>query len=101
MPSALESIRWIHGAPDCAMNSEPLLQVHGYNSDTFIFRQNKCFNYEGNFLYLLFGESRALLLDTGAGPEPHAQERVLPLRVKVDEIAASWARERGAPRCLR
>jgi glyoxylase-like metal-dependent hydrolase (beta-lactamase superfamily II) len=29
-------------------------------------RQNKCVNYEAPFMYLLFGEKRAILFDTGA-----------------------------------
>lgn len=54
---------WINGV-DCA--TEPDYQVHRYNRDTYILRQSKCVNFEAPFLYLLFGEQRALLLDTGA-----------------------------------
>jgi hydroxyacylglutathione hydrolase len=41
--------------------------VHQYDADTFILRQSLCTSFEGPFLYLLFGEDRVLLEDTGAG----------------------------------
>lgn len=47
--------------------SEPDVTVWEYDSDTFILRQSLCTNFEGPFLYLLFGEDRALLEDTGTG----------------------------------
>jgi len=55
--------RWIAGGPDCG--SEPSIQVHAYDPDTFILRQSLCTSPEAPFLYLLFGEERALLEDTG------------------------------------
>jgi glyoxylase-like metal-dependent hydrolase (beta-lactamase superfamily II) len=55
--------QWIAGGPDCG--SEPAIQVHAYDPDTFILRQSLCTSPEGPFLYLLFGEDRALLEDTG------------------------------------
>ncbi len=54
---------WINGA-DC--RSEPAIQVHQYNDNTFILRQSLCTNFEGPFLYLLFGDDIVLLEDTGA-----------------------------------
>jgi glyoxylase-like metal-dependent hydrolase (beta-lactamase superfamily II) len=54
---------WIQGGPDCGQ--EPAIQVHRYDDDTFILRQSLCTSAEGPFLYLLFGEDRALLEDTG------------------------------------
>jgi glyoxylase-like metal-dependent hydrolase (beta-lactamase superfamily II) len=53
---------WIAGGPDCG--SEPAIQVHAYDPDTFILRQSLCSSPEGPFLYLLFGEDRAPLVDT-------------------------------------
>jgi glyoxylase-like metal-dependent hydrolase (beta-lactamase superfamily II) len=41
--------------------------VWEYAEDTFILRQSLCTSFEGPFLYLLFGEDRALLEDTGDG----------------------------------
>ena len=42
-------------------------QVHAYNDDFYILRQAAYTNYEKPFLYLLFGNDRAILFDTGAG----------------------------------
>lgn len=53
---------YINGA-DCA--TEPDLQVHAYNDDTYIIRQSLCTNFEGPFMYMLFGSERVLLFDTG------------------------------------
>jgi glyoxylase-like metal-dependent hydrolase (beta-lactamase superfamily II) len=80
-------VKWIHGSADCALNSEPPLHVHAFDDNTVILRENKCLNYEGNFIYLLFGQHRALLLDTGSEPQPHHS---LPLRKTVDDILNKW-----------
>jgi glyoxylase-like metal-dependent hydrolase (beta-lactamase superfamily II) len=45
----------------------PEFQIHEYNEDLYILRQSGCSNYEKPFLYLMFGNDKALLLDTGAG----------------------------------
>ncbi|GAA4353443.1 MBL fold metallo-hydrolase [Angustibacter luteus] len=77
--------RWIHGqrpggAPD------PLLQVHWYDEHTAIIRQSKSVTFEAPFLYLLFGNERALLLDTGA-----TKDRArFPLRDTVDSLVREW-----------
>ena len=44
----------------------PAFRVHEYNPDFFILRQSGCTNFEKPFLYLLFGERTAMLVDTGA-----------------------------------
>ena len=65
-PSADQFPRaWIRGGADCAGETE--IQVHRLDRDTFILRQSLCTSFEGPFLYLLFGQDRALLEDTGAG----------------------------------
>ncbi|MHC5211898.1 MAG: MBL fold metallo-hydrolase [Planctomycetota bacterium] len=56
---------WVHG--DCP---EPGIQVHAYDANTYILRQSMCTNFEGPFIYLLFGEDKVLQLDTGAGGVP-------------------------------
>lgn len=57
--------KWLTGGPNCI--EVPDWQVHEYNPDLYIIRESGCTNYEKPFLYLLFGESKAMLLDTGAG----------------------------------
>jgi hydroxyacylglutathione hydrolase len=59
-------VQWNIGAEDCAKSSQPPLQVHAYELQTFILRQNLCASFEGNFIYLLVGSDKALLIDTGA-----------------------------------
>ena len=63
-------VRWTAGAADCAANAPPPLQVHAYDARTFILRQDPCAHFEANFLYLLLGQDRALLIDSGAVAEP-------------------------------
>ena len=60
---------WIDGT-DCA--NDPVIQVHQFNDDTYILRQSLCTNFEAPFIYLLFGDSKVLMLDTGAGGIPIA-----------------------------
>ncbi len=78
--------RWINGV-NC---NEPRVQVHAYNEDTFIIRQSKCRTFEAPFVYLLFGESRALLLDTGATP-------TINMFNVVDQVVQDWLVANGRP----
>lgn len=77
---------WINGTrPD-----EPETQVQRIDADTFVIRQSVRTNFEAPFLYLLFGETQALLIDSGAGG--------LAIRPTVDRLIADWrARHRGRP----
>ncbi|WP_290862918.1 MBL fold metallo-hydrolase [Hamadaea sp.] len=70
-------VTWIHGAA-----GEPTLQVHRVDDRTFILRQGKSVTYEAPFLFLMTGDDRALLLDTGATDDPAS----FPLRATVDEL---------------
>lgn len=56
-----------HWDDGLSCGSAPPIQVWAYDDNTYIFRQSLCTNFEGPFLYLLFGEDRALLQDTGTG----------------------------------
>jgi hydroxyacylglutathione hydrolase len=80
------SVQWIHGSESSKHNTDPDIQVFWYDDDTVILRQNKAINYEAPFLYLLFGASRAVLLDTGAT----ASSDLFPLRRTVDSLMESW-----------
>ena len=82
-------VRWIHGAPARRRPTGPPIQVHRYDPHTVIMRQSKSVNYEAPFLYLLFGNDRALLLDTGATED----QETFPLRATVDQLIARWLAE--------
>ena len=56
--------------PPSARTHDPLIQVHQFDDDTFVLRVSKCFSFEGNFIYLLFGDSKAVMFDTGGLPSP-------------------------------
>jgi len=60
------AVTWMHGSQNCNQNTDPEVQVHGYNTTTYIIRQNKCRTFEAPFIYLLIGTQSALMLDTGA-----------------------------------
>jgi glyoxylase-like metal-dependent hydrolase (beta-lactamase superfamily II) len=79
-------VRWIHGAPARRRSSDPQIQVHHYDQHTVILRESKSVSYEAPFLYLFFGNDRALLLDTGATADPAK----FPLRATVDRLVAEW-----------
>jgi glyoxylase-like metal-dependent hydrolase (beta-lactamase superfamily II) len=69
VPGSLPA-QWNVGAENCAASPQPPLQVHAYEQQTFILRQSPCVNPEANFLYLLIGSQKALLIDTGAVADP-------------------------------
>lgn len=78
---------WVHGAGD-----EPSLQVQPAAPGLWVLRQSRASNFEAPFVYLIAGNQRALLLDTGAEAAP---DNALPLRETVDNLLAQWQRERG------
>ena len=70
---------WINGVSA----DEPQMQVQRYDDDTYVIRQSIRTNFEGPFLYLLFGSDRALLIDTGAGG--------LTVRPTINRVITEWA----------
>jgi glyoxylase-like metal-dependent hydrolase (beta-lactamase superfamily II) len=79
---------WAESPDGCATRQSDL-RLHEYNADFYILRQSGCTNYEKPFLYLIFGDGQALLVDTGA-----RGARV------ADAIAAAlkrWADAHGKP----
>ena len=86
------AVSWIHGTRRGAP-AEPPLQVHRFDEHTVILRQSKDVTYEAPFLYLLFGNERALLLDTGAVADPAK----MPLRETVDGLIADWLASHPRP----
>ena len=57
-------VSWAESADGCEGRSH--FRLHEYNANFFILRQSGCTNYEKPFLYLIFGDSSALLIDSGA-----------------------------------
>lgn len=84
-PGSLE-VRWIHGSVSAKHNTDPDIQVHRYNEHTVIMRQNMAVHAEAPFMFLLFGNDRAILLDTGAT----RSAEYFPLRQTVDALIAEW-----------
>lgn len=77
---------WIHGAPPGARSHDPPIQVHRHDEHTVVLRQSKAVTYEAPFLFLLFGNDRALLLDSGDVADPAR----MPLRETVDALVENW-----------
>jgi hydroxyacylglutathione hydrolase len=80
---------WIHGAPSRKQCADPAIQVHQSDRHTFILRVSKAVNFEAPFIFLLFGNERAVLFDTG----PSADPAEIPLRRTVDELIDAWLAE--------
>ena len=59
--SAME--HWCRGL--CSIAAASIAGAH-YEPTTFILRQSPCADFEANFIYLLIGADKALLIDTGA-----------------------------------
>jgi hydroxyacylglutathione hydrolase len=81
VPGSLD-VHWNEGAPDCTATPQGPLQVHTYEPQTFILRQSPCASFEANFLYLLVGSEKALLIDTGAVADP----KKMPLAKTILEL---------------
>jgi glyoxylase-like metal-dependent hydrolase (beta-lactamase superfamily II) len=74
--------QWNIGAEDCVASPQAPLQVHTYEPQTFILRQSPCASFEANFIYLLIGSDKALLIDTGAV----ADREAMPLATTIMEL---------------
>ncbi|MBY0507119.1 MAG: MBL fold metallo-hydrolase [Bryobacteraceae bacterium] len=79
---------WPTGGPRCM--ESPDFFIHEYNPHLFILRESGCSHYEKPFLYLIFGQERVMLLDTGAG-----KSELVPL---VDRLIAQWSERHGRPK---
>jgi len=84
-------VHWSEGAQDCAKDPPPPIQVHAYDPHTFILRESLCATFEGNFIYLLAGTSKSLLIDTGAVADP---EQMPLARTVMDLLADAGAADR-------
>ena len=86
--------QWPPSGPECAPAAAEQWQVHAYNKDFYILRESGCSNYEKPFLYLIFGQDRVLLEDTGAGKTDVAKV--------VSGVINDWAarNKRSVPKLL-
>jgi len=75
-------VPWIHGSRD---GGDPAIQVHSYDEHSHVLRQSKDATFEAPFMFLLFGNDRAILFDTGATRDDS-------VRVAVDELVTQWLR---------
>ncbi|HEX9088968.1 MAG TPA: MBL fold metallo-hydrolase [Arthrobacter sp.] len=81
-------VHWFAGTRSRRGSTVQPIQVHLAAPNTVLLRQSIADNFEAPFLYLLFGEERALLLDTGAT----ADAARFPLRSTVDGLMDGWLR---------
>ena len=81
--------QWPASGPTCTPSAADQWQVHAYNPDLYILRESGCSNYEKPFLYLIFGQDRVLLEDTGAGKTDVAKV--------VDGVIKDWAARNKRP----
>src|SRR5688572_14123032 len=71
-------MRWDPGAEECTRELQRT-QIHAYDETTIVVRQNPCVDHEANILYLLTGDERALLLDSGASDDPRLTDELIRL----------------------
>src|SRR5580704_9909467 len=86
---------WRTGGPNCL--TVPDWQVHEYNEDFYILRESGCINPEKPFLYLIFGDKKALLEDTGVGTlmPDNSRGTVIPTAPVIMDLMAKWAAKKN------
>ncbi len=77
-----------HWTDGLACATDPKVQVWAYDASTYILRQSLCTSFEGPFVYLLLGQKKALLIDTGTGS--------VNLAGTVTALVADWQKAIGA-----
>ncbi|WDU63253.1 MBL fold metallo-hydrolase [Pseudomonas poae] len=82
--------KWFSAGPECATFRDDF-QVHSYNANLYILRQSGCVSSDKPFLYLIFGQERAILFDTGAADDTApASGRVPNVVGAVDQVINQW-----------
>lgn len=84
---------WIHGSANCSTNTDPPIQVHQYAPRTWILRQNACLNYEAPFMYLMIGDTKAMLIDSGAT----SSASLFPIRATVQGLLDTYEAANNLP----
>jgi hydroxyacylglutathione hydrolase len=72
-------VHWDPGAQSCPVGQTDPIQVHRFNAQTIVLREKLCATWEAPFMYLLIGDKRALLIDTGDIADP----KLMPLETLV------------------
>ena len=91
--TTLREKKWIHGSADCNSNADPAIEVFRYDQSSYVLRQNKCLSFEAPFIYVLLGDEKVLVLDTGATESPSD----FPLYETVQSlINEQWGQDRKA-----
>jgi hydroxyacylglutathione hydrolase len=83
------NVHWNEGASDCKASPQAPIQVHPYNQESFILRENLCATFEAPFIYLLIGSTKALLIDTGDVADPNQ----MPLAKTVMHLLGDGSRK--------
>lgn len=84
-----------NGSTDCVnhTNSEPAIYKFKYDENTWILRENKCLNFEANFIYVLFGHDKVFMQDTGSIPQGFTTAKfsqVFKIRDTVEGLITDW-----------
>ncbi len=94
--SSLTQKQWIHGSQVCNTITDPAIEVFQYNDSSYILRQSKCLTFEAPFIYVLVGDEKILVIDTGATDdveELSVYKTVLALQKKHNEKEQGVERE--------
>lgn len=86
VPTSFDPPRWEDGT---TCGQTPAVQEWRYSPSTWVFRQSVCTNFEAPFIYLLLGDTKAIMLDTGTGDAD--------IRGPVDRAIQTWMTERNLP----
>ncbi|TAA47275.1 MBL fold metallo-hydrolase [Corallincola spongiicola] len=73
---------WAHGVQSCSVTPDNAVDVYQHSATSYILRVSKCISFEAPFIYLLIGDDKVLLVDTG----PTDDAAVLPLYQIVNEL---------------
>jgi hydroxyacylglutathione hydrolase len=82
---AVTTLTWDPGAESCTA-AQARVEARRYDQHTYLIRQNPCVDPEANLIYLLAGERRALLIDSGAVED--AASTVATVKAALDDMAA-------------
>lgn len=83
--------QWIHGAADCSKDTHPAIDILELNEHTYILRQNKCIHYEAPFIYVLLGDEKVFIQDTGATES----EELFPLFETIKTLVTKYQSKHG------